>query len=50
MLEVDKTTGFVEAKPATQEQGDLTQNEAVTRANIVRFIRARETLRSEGIA
>lgn len=43
VLEVDQTTGFVEASRPLQEAGDLTQNEAVTRANIVRFIRARET-------
>ncbi|TQX84322.1 MULTISPECIES: virB8 family protein [Rhizobium] len=43
VLEVDKTTGYVEVSRPLQERGDLTQNEAVTRANIVRFIRARET-------
>lgn len=43
VLEVDKTTGFVEASQPLQERGDLTQNEAVLRANIVRFLRARET-------
>ncbi|UXS05630.1 type VI secretion protein (plasmid) [Agrobacterium tumefaciens] len=43
VLEVDKTTGYVEASRPLSEAGDLTQNEAVTRANIVRFIRARET-------
>ncbi|API56800.1 type VI secretion protein (plasmid) [Rhizobium leguminosarum] len=49
VLEVDKTTGFVEASRPLQEQGDLTQNEAVTRANIVRFIRARETYDPKGL-
>jgi type IV secretion system protein VirB8 len=39
---VDKTTGFVEvAQPL--KRGALTQSEAVTRANVVRFVRARET-------
>jgi type IV secretion system protein VirB8 len=39
---VDKTTGFVEvAQPL--ERGALSQSEAVTRANVVRFIRSRET-------
>nr|WP_180227680.1 type IV secretion system protein [Rhizobium rhizogenes]QCL09150.1 type IV secretion protein [Rhizobium rhizogenes]QCL09534.1 type VI secretion protein [Rhizobium rhizogenes]QCL09786.1 type VI secretion protein [Rhizobium rhizogenes] len=49
VLEVDKTTGFVEASRPLQERGDLTQNEAVTRANIVRFIRARETYDPKGL-
>ncbi len=43
VLEVDKTTGYVEASRPLSQAGDLTQSEAVTRANIVRFIRARET-------
>lgn len=41
-LAVDKTTGFVELVQPLQ-RGKLTQDEAVTRANVVRFIRARET-------
>jgi type IV secretion system protein VirB8 len=49
VLEVDKTTGFVEASRPLQQRGDLTQNEAVTRANIVRFIRARETYDPKGL-
>ena len=49
VLEVDKTTGFVEASRPLSEAGDLTQNEAVTRANIVRFIRARETYDPKGL-
>ncbi|WFU07336.1 type IV secretion system protein (plasmid) [Rhizobium sp. CB3171] len=49
VLEVDKTTGFVEASRPLQERGDLTQNEAVTRANIVRFIRTRETYDPRGL-
>ncbi|MDP9573831.1 UNVERIFIED_ORG: type IV secretion system protein VirB8 [Agrobacterium larrymoorei] len=43
VLEVDRTTGYVEASRPLREAGNLTQNEAVTRANIVRFLRARET-------
>lgn len=49
VLEVDKTTGYVEASRPLQDAGDLTQNEAVTRANIVRFIRARETYDPRGL-
>jgi type IV secretion system protein VirB8 len=49
VLEVDKTTGYVEASRPLSEAGDLTQNEAVTRANIVRFIRARETYDPKGL-
>ncbi|MGO4569452.1 virB8 family protein [Rhizobium sp. 2YAF20] len=49
VLEVDKTTGYVEASRPLQQRGDLTQNEAVTRANIVRFIRARETYDPKGL-
>lgn len=49
VLEVDKTTGYVEASRPLRQGGDLTQNEAVTRANIVRFIRARETYDPKGL-
>lgn len=42
VIEVDKTTGFMEIKRPLAE-GDLTQNEAVTRMNVVRYLRARET-------
>jgi type IV secretion system protein VirB8 len=49
VLEVDKTTGYVEASQPLRAGGDLTQNEAVTRANIVRFIRARETYDPKGL-
>lgn len=42
VIEVDKTTGFMEIKRPLAE-GDLTQNEAITRMNIVRYLRARET-------
>lgn len=49
VLEVDKTTGYVEASRPLQAGGELSQNEAVTRANIVRFLRARETYDPRGL-
>ena len=42
MVVVDKTTGFVEVKRPMAE-GALTQDEAVTTFNVVRYIKARET-------
>jgi type IV secretion system protein VirB8 len=42
-LLVDKTTGFVEVAEPLERTGPLSQNEALLRANIVRYIRARET-------
>jgi len=42
MVVVDKTTGFVEVKRPIAE-GPLTQDEAVTTFNVVRYIKARET-------
>ena len=42
MVVVDKTTGFVEVKSPLAE-GALTQDEAVTMFNVVRYIKARET-------
>ena len=42
MVVVDKTTGFVEVKRPMAE-GALTQEEAVTMFNVVRYIKARET-------
>lgn len=42
MVEVDRTTGYLEVARALKP-GDLSQNEAVTAANIVRYVRARET-------
>ncbi|SEF01463.1 type IV secretion system protein VirB8 [Rhizobiales bacterium GAS188] len=41
-LLVDKTSGYVEVANPLQ-RGALSQSEAVTRANVVRFLRARET-------
>ena len=42
MVVVDKTTGFVEVKRPVAE-GPLSQDEAVTTFNVVRYIKARET-------
>ncbi len=42
MVVVDKTTGFVEVKRPMAE-GALTQDEAVTMFNVVRYVKARET-------
>ena len=42
MVLVDKTTGYVEVERALTP-GDLHEDEAVTTANVVRYIRARET-------
>ena len=42
MVVVDKSTGFVEVKRPMAE-GTLTQNEAITDFNLVRYIKARET-------
>lgn len=42
MVVVDKTTGFVEVK-RPMAAGPLTQDEAVTTFNVVRYIKARET-------
>ncbi|MGZ7870444.1 virB8 family protein (plasmid) [Methylobacterium radiotolerans] len=42
MVEVDRSTGFVEVKRPTAV-GPLSQDEAVTMFNVVRYIRARET-------
>lgn len=42
MVVVDKSTGFLEVARALKP-GSLSQNEAVTSANLVRYIRARET-------
>ena len=42
MVLVDKTTGYVEVKRALA-LGDLHEEEAVTTANVVRYIRMRET-------
>lgn len=43
VISVDRTTGYVEATPGFQALGTLTENEAITQFNIVRFVTARET-------
>jgi len=42
-LLVDRTTGFVEIARPLESGGPISEREAVTQANIVRYIRARET-------
>ena len=46
---VDKTTGFTEVTRALQPGGRVTQDEAVTMANVVRYVRARETYDAKGL-
>lgn len=48
MVEVDRNSGFLEVKRALQP-GQLSENEAVTMSNIVRYIRARETYDPRGL-
>ena len=48
-LLVDKTTGFVEVAQPLERGGELSQRESVLRANVVRFIRARETYDPKGL-
>lgn len=48
MAVVDRTTGFVEVKRPMAE-GPLTQDEAVTTFNVVRYIKARETYDSKAL-
>ena len=40
---MDKATGYVEVARPLESGGPISEREAVTQANIVRFIRARET-------
>ncbi|SDN95608.1 virB8 family protein [Ensifer sp. YR511] len=42
IVEVDKNTGYVEVKTGLTRPTSLTEQQAVTQANIVRYIRARE--------
>lgn len=42
IVEVDRNTGYIEVKSGLTEPLTLTNHQAVTQANIVRFIRARE--------
>jgi type IV secretion system protein VirB8 len=48
-LLVDKTTGFVEVAQPLAPGRALPEQDAITRANIVRFIRARETYDPRGL-
>ncbi len=42
IVEVDKNTGYIEVKSGLTRPTSLTEQQAVTQANIVRYIRARE--------
>jgi len=42
IVEVDKNTGYLEVKTGLTRPTNLTEQQAVTQANIVRYIRARE--------
>ena len=48
MVVVDRATGFVEVKRPMAE-GPLTQDEAVTTFNVVRYVKARETYDPKGL-
>jgi type IV secretory pathway component VirB8 len=42
IVEVDKNTGYVEVKTGLTRPTNLTEQQAITQANIVRYIRSRE--------
>lgn len=42
IVEVDKNTGYVEVKTGLTRPASLTEQQAITQANVVRYIRARE--------
>jgi type IV secretion system protein VirB8 len=42
IVEVDKSTGYIEVKTGLTRPTKLTEQQAITQANIVRYIRARE--------
>jgi type IV secretion system protein VirB8 len=42
IVEVDKSTGYIEVKTGLTRPANLTDSQAVTQANIVRYIRSRE--------
>ena len=42
VIAVDRTTGFVEVKSGLTRPANLTEQEAITQANVVRYIRNRE--------
>ncbi|PZM15717.1 virB8 family protein [Rhizobium tubonense] len=42
IVEVDKNTGYIEVKTGLTRPASLTEQQAITQANIVRYIRSRE--------
>jgi len=42
IVEVDKSTGYIEVKSGLTRPANLTEQQAITQANIVRYIRSRE--------
>jgi type IV secretion system protein VirB8 len=42
VVTVDRTTGYIEVKSGLTRPADLTEQEAITQANVVRYIRNRE--------
>ncbi|MGV1760539.1 virB8 family protein [Rhizobium sp. A22-96] len=42
IVEVDKSTGYLEVKSGLTRPSNLTEQQAITQANIVRYIRSRE--------
>lgn len=42
IVTVDRTTGYIEVKTGLTRPANLTEQQAVTQANVVRYIRARE--------
>lgn len=42
VVEVDRTTGYIEVKSGLTRPASLTEQEAITQANVVRYIRNRE--------
>ncbi|PWE53688.1 type VI secretion protein [Metarhizobium album] len=50
IVEVDKNTGYIEVKSGLTRPASLTDSQAVTQANIVRYIRAREGYDPYGIS
>ncbi|QYA17532.1 MULTISPECIES: type IV secretion system protein [Rhizobium/Agrobacterium group] len=42
IVEVDKNTGYIEVKTGLTRSANLTDQQAVTQANVVRYIRSRE--------
>lgn len=50
IVEVDKTTGFIEVTSGLTRTTNLTEQEAITQANVVRYIRAREKYDPYGVS